>query len=94
MRRLIEEVSNILFEAKTMYDVVRIGGSIGEKTLHSKRELKGVRCKSKDTEMYTDINLAKEMVKRLNKILSPGEKKYYGIKYVVAEVINGKYTGK
>jgi hypothetical protein len=28
------------------------------------------------------------------KQLSPGERKFYGLKYSVVEVVDGKYTGK
>jgi hypothetical protein len=45
-----------------------------------------------DKELFS-LDKAQEKAKRMNTYLSPGEKKYYGLKYVVAEVENGKYTG-
>jgi len=36
---------------------------------------------------------AKEAAKRRNKQLTPGEKKYYGIKYKVVKMNEGEYTG-
>lgn len=35
---------------------------------------------------YDDIESAREKAKRMNKILSPGEKKYYQLKYVVERI--------
>lgn len=49
------------------------GGSIGEKR-SSEGSLTGE---------HSDEISAKDHAKRMNKILSPGEKKYYGLKYKV-----------
>ena len=78
-------------ESKSGFDIVQIGGSIGERSVHSVRDLKGKPCSS---PLIEDPEKAKEALKRRNKGLSPGEKKYYGIKYKLAKVENGKYTGK
>ena len=75
------------------YAVMRIGGSIGEKTIRSVRDLKGETVDPKE-KTYTDKQTAKDTVKRMNKLLSPGEKKYYGIRYITAEIQAGKFTGK
>jgi len=72
------------------YGVVQLGGSVGEKTVSSLRELKG-KPSPKQTLSYED---AKEKAKQMNKQVSAGEKKHYGIKYVVAGVADGKFTGK
>lgn len=73
--------------------VMRVGGSIGEKTIRSVRDLKGEKVDPKE-KTYTDKQTAKDTVKRMNKLLSPGEKKYYGIRYITAEIQAGKFTGK
>lgn len=75
-----------------VFDVVMLGGSIGEKPIRSLSQLKGQDVISR--EIFVDKEEAKAYAKRRNKMLSPGEKKYYRIKYVVAAVSNGKYTGK
>jgi hypothetical protein len=75
------------------YDVVQTGGSVGEKAVRNIKELKGSHPKHLST-VHNDIEAAKRSVKRMNKMLSPGEKKYYGIRYKLAVIENGKYTGR
>lgn len=75
------------------FGVARIGGSIGEKNISDKSDLKGVVA-PKDKAIYADKTAAEKEAKSFNSALSPGDKKYYGIKYVVAEIKDGKYTGK
>lgn len=75
-----------------VYDVVMLGGSIGSKSIRKLSHLSGEEAMGK--KVYVDRDEAKAAVKRFNKMLSPGEKKHYGLKYVVAEVKDGKYTGK
>jgi hypothetical protein len=67
-------------------------GAIGYSRARTKAELKG-RTFNQDYKLYT-LEDAKTTKIRMNKILSPGEKSYYGLKYVVAEVVNGVFTGK
>lgn len=83
--RIIKEAND------NQFAVVLIGGSIGEKRVSRLNQLAGMKIM--DSDLFS-INQAKEKANRMNKLLSPGEKKYYGLKYVVAEVENGKYTGK
>lgn len=90
---ILEEGPRVAVEWTT----IQIGGSIGEKTVHSVSALRGVAVdKSKSYfEAYDDYEDAKAEAKRRNKGLSPGEKKYYGIRYVVAGIdADGNYTGK
>lgn len=82
--RIIKESEN------GKYAVVLLGGSIGEKRISKIQQLTNKDIM--DEELFS-LDKAKEKAKRMNKLLSPGEKKYYGLKYVVAEVDNGKYTG-
>lgn len=83
----------IISEAEdSKYAVVLLGGSIGSKPIRSTRELKGMEVI--DPNSVSSKEKAKENAKKMNSYLSPGEKKYYGLKYVVAEVENGKYTGR
>lgn len=77
---------------KKQYTIVLLGGSIEDKNVTSIGQLRGVAIKN-DTKLFDDRKEAQNVAKRRNRILSPGDKKYYGLKYVVAEVINGKYTG-
>lgn len=73
------------------YAVILLGGSIGSlKSIRSLRELSGEKYKAEILSKEDAILKAK----RMNAMLSPGEKKYYGLKYVIAEVINGIFTGK
>jgi len=77
----------------TKYTVVLLGGSIGEKPIRSVRELKGKEVINKE-KVFDTPEEAKKYAKQMNKYLSPGEKKYYGLKYVVAEIKDGIFTGK
>lgn len=79
--------------SEEMFDVVMMGGSIGDRGITSLRQIKGEKVKNPDG-LYDTKEKAKDVAKRMNKGLSPGEKKYYGIKYKVATVVDGKYTGK
>jgi hypothetical protein len=89
----LNDLSESISDEKIQYQVVQIGGSIGEKTIRDKRSLKGLPIEDEDP-LFDDKNDAKEKAKRMNKMLSKGEKSFYGIKYIVAEVINKIYTGK
>ena len=53
------------------------GGSVGEKR------------SGKPVEVHSNIDDAKAQAKRLNKLLSPGEKQHYGLKYHVKPVTEG-----
>lgn len=53
------------------------GGSVGEKR------------SGKPVEVHKNIDDAKAQAKRLNKLLSPGEKQHYGLKYHVKPVAEG-----
>jgi hypothetical protein len=92
--KFTKRIEEILSESnESGFQKVLLGGSIGERVIRNKRELKG-----KDAgdifEIFSDKSEAKISAKNSNKGFSPGEKNYYGLKYVVAEVINGKFTGK
>ena len=69
------------------------GGSIGERSIKSASDLKGMPVKG-NTSVKANKAEAKDEAKRRNKMLSPGEKGYYGLKYIVVQVQDGKYTGK
>lgn len=75
------------------YAVVLKGGSIGEKTIRGVRDLKGNKVSDYE-KLYDDIIDAKANAKDRNKRLSLGEKKYYGLIYIVAKVKDGVFTGK
>ena len=93
-RELIEEAKAKQEGEEVKYSVALQGGSIGEKTIHTKSLLKGIPAKD-IFPLYDNKADATEHVKTLNKQLSPGEKKYYRLKYIVVEVgADGKYTGK
>ena len=86
-----------LLEAKEedgfQYATALKGGSIGERKISSARDLKGQPVKG-NTSVKSTKEEAKEEAKRRNKMLSPGEKSYYGLRYIVVQVQDGKYTGK
>ena len=94
LRQLIrEEIAKDKKEDKVTYSAVLQGGSIGEKRINNVSQLKGEKVI--DTGVtYDNIADAKARAKSLNKLITPGEKNYYGLKYVVAAAINGIYTGK
>jgi len=74
----------------TNYAVMLIGGSIGDKP--RPRDAKGYAGMDVDKdEWLMDLNNAKAKAKRMNDNLSPGEKKHYGLKYVVVPVKNKKF---
>jgi len=78
---------------ETKYAVVMLGGSIGNKSIRKVSDLKGTEVKDKD-RIFDSIDKAKEKAKQMNKLLSPGEKTYYGLKYVVAKIENNKFVGE
>ena len=85
----------IVENTETKYTVVLLGGSIGERRAGKVQELKGQSLDQSELVSVVDTyEEAMEKKQRMNKLLSPGEKKHYGLKYVVAGVINGKFTGK
>ena len=90
VKRFIKQFKESLDEsADTEYAVMLTGGSIGDKP--RPRDAKGyVGLSIGDEEVYT-LDKAKEKAKRMNKALSPGEKSYYKLKYVVVPVANGKF---
>ena len=71
------------------YAVVLTGGSIGDKP--RPRDARGYVGNDASTEELFTNKEAKEKAKRMNKILTPGEKKHYGLKYVVVPVKNNKF---
>lgn len=84
------ELKESLNEA-TEYAVMLIGGSIGDKSRpRDSRGYIGVEMNADET-LYSKTD-AKETAKRMNKGLSPGERGYYGLKYVVVPVSNGKFV--
>jgi len=89
----MKKFTEFLTESESQYAVVQKGGSIGEKSIRAVSDLRGMKVAPKE-KLYDDKAAAKEKVKSMNKLLSPGEKKHYGIRYITAEVVNGKYTGK
>ena len=85
---ILEEMDSEEFS----YTTAMLGGSIGTKNVRTKGDLKGLTPMDHSSTMGKEG--AQRDAKRMNKGLSPGEKKYYGIRYVVAQVKNGKFTGK
>lgn len=89
MKNLAEYVEDI-YEAEAnegdTYVVYQVGGSIGQKA--------NCRVGSKMGLVVFD-NLSKEDAeekkKGLNSVLTDGDKKYYGIKYLIAPVSKIKY---
>jgi hypothetical protein len=72
------------------YAVVLTGGSIGDKS--RPRDAKGyIGMDASSEDLYTK-DKAKEKADRMNKtVLSPGEKKYYKLKYIVVPVKDNKF---
>lgn len=88
--KTFDQLKESLNEA-TEYAVMLTGGSIGDKPRpKDPRGYVGVEV-SADERLYSKDD-AKETAKRMNKDLSPGEKRYYGLKYVVVPVANGKFV--
>jgi len=91
---LIEEAYNNMYENTNIkYVNVLLGGNIGGEVIHSVKILKD-KIIDKDETIFDTKDDAKTKTKHLNKLLSPGEKRYYGLKYVVAEIQDNKFTGK
>ena len=92
---IITEATNITeaTEDGFQYATALKGGSIGERSIGGAYDLKGMQVKGNTSVKDTKAE-AKEEAKRRNKMLSPGEKKYYGLKYIVVQVQDGKSTGK
>ena len=89
----VEEVLEMKLIGDVMYATILLGGSIGGKSIRSVKDIKGNKI-GKYEKLYEDRNEAKASAKDSNSRLSKGEKSYYGLKYVVAEVLNGIFTGK
>jgi hypothetical protein len=72
------------------YAVVLTGGSIGDKS--RPRDARGyIGMDASSEDLYTK-DKAKEKADRMNKtVLSPGEKKYYKLKYIVVPVKDNKF---
>jgi len=92
-----ESVQTKLNEAEKIlansWAVVLKGGLIGEKSIRNVRALKGLPVV--DTKhTYQTYEEAVNYKKQMNKLLSPGEKKYYGLLYIVAGIKDGIFTGK
>ena len=79
--RLLEELSG----DTVAYEVVLLGGSIGENRPTSPMDLIGKSTRLPEDSLMSAID-AKAKSVRMNKLLSPGEKKYYKLRYVAAEV--------
>jgi hypothetical protein len=77
----------------TEFVVILKGGSIGERKVSSRAQLRGTDIEEGTTIYFTKED-AKISAKDNNKYLSPSEKKYYGLRYIVCEIKDRKYTGK
>lgn len=74
----------------TQYAVMLTGGSIGDTP--RPRDAKGYIGMPSNTEDLYTKEKAKEKADRMNKtVLSPGERKYYRLKYVIVPVKDGKF---
>jgi hypothetical protein len=71
------------------YAVVLTGGSIGDKP--RPRDARGYVGMDASNEELLTKEKASEKVKRMNKDLSPGEKKYYKLRYIVVPVKDNKF---
>ena len=73
------------------YAVMLTGGSIGDKP--RPRDAKGyIGMDASKEELFTKEK-AKEKANRMNKtVLTPGERNYYKLKYVIVPVQNGKFV--
>ena len=69
-----------------MFTVVLVGGSVGERRVRSRTELRG-KAPVEGTKIFDERKAATQVAARMNKTLSPGEKKYYGMKYVSCEIV-------
>jgi hypothetical protein len=80
-------------ENGAQYGVMMIGGSIGDKP--RPRNAKGYAGMDASFEELFSKEEAQVKAKRMNKSsLSSGEKKYYGLKYVIVPVVDGKFVDK
>ena len=86
----LNKLSESFLNEGVEYAVMLIGGSVGDTP--RPRDAKGyVGTASTTEELYTKEK-AKEKADRMNKnILTPGEKKHYGLKYIVVPVKDGKF---
>lgn len=86
----LKKLSESFLNEGVDYAVMLIGGSVGDTP--RPRDAKGyVGTASTTEELYTKEK-AKEKADRMNKnILTPGEKKHYGLKYIVVPVKDGKF---
>jgi len=84
---------NEAVDSVTKFAVVLSGGSIGEKNIRNVRDLTGIKVPDGENifEEYAD---AQAKMKRMNKLLTPGEKKYYKLRYIVAASKDSVFTGK
>lgn len=83
----IEALNESEVDLSQEFAIVRTGGSIGNNSAFPMPvggEIGTVIQTSND-----DLEL-KDIAKRYRKQLSPGEKKYYGIRYLVIRLTNGK----
>jgi hypothetical protein len=71
------------------YAVVLTGGSIGDKP--RPRDARGYVGMDASGEELLTKEKANERAKRMNKDLSPGEKKFYKLKFIVVPVSNNKF---
>ena len=79
-----------LVNENTKYAVMLIGGSIGDTP--RPRDAKGYAGTASTTEDLYTKDKAKEKADRMNKtVLTAGEKKHYGLKYVIVPVKDGKF---
>ncbi len=88
IKRFSESINEIKMEKG--FTLLLLGGSIGGTSIQNKNQVKGKEVDS--SIFYIEKSDAVAANKRYNKQLSPGEKKYYGLKYVVVPVENGKYV--
>lgn len=87
----IPTFENFLNESNSDYAVVLTGGSMGDKP--RPRDAKGyVGMDVSKDEWLMNADNAKAKAKRMNDILTPGEKKHYGLKYVIVPVKGGKFV--
>ena len=86
--KLYEDFVNEINE-NANYAVMLTGGSVGDKS--RPRDAKGYVGIDASKETLMSIDDAKAKAKRMNASMSPGEKKHYGLKYVVVTAKDGKF---
>jgi len=86
--KLYEDFVNEINE-NSNYAVMLTGGSVGDKS--RPRDAKGYIGIDASKETLMSIDDAKAKAKRMNASMSPGEKKHYGLKYVVVPAKDGKF---